>query len=131
MSEILKRLQQSMKSSEKPSSKAEKPKLPKQKPQQTQRRRRKPSDSPEVAPHKKKNVQHNKSLILNLLDTVNVTSLTPKQKRALESLGTSEPQDKTDRKLVTLWDQKKTAVASIELILSILMQHPVEVKLTE
>ncbi|NVM53549.1 MAG: hypothetical protein HWN66_07570 [Candidatus Helarchaeota archaeon] len=75
---------------------------------------------------KKKNVQYNKSQLLQLLNTVNVTNLSQKQKRALKILGTSEPTDKSDRKLVTLWDQKKITVASLELILSIFMQQPIE-----
>ncbi|NVM31016.1 MAG: hypothetical protein HWN65_19400 [Candidatus Helarchaeota archaeon] len=45
----------------------------------------------------------------------------------MKILGTSEPKDKSDRKLVTMWDQKKTTIASLELILSVFMQQPTEI----
>ncbi|MHA1267135.1 MAG: hypothetical protein ACTSRS_17985 [Candidatus Helarchaeota archaeon] len=132
MSEILRRLQNQLKKvKEKEDEKKPRVKRIKKEPTATmppQRKRRGRRPLLEGPIYQKKNAQHNKSLLLQLLKTVNVTNLTKKQKRALNSLGTFEPVDKSDRKLVTLWDQKKTTIASLELILSILMQQPIEIQ---
>ena len=148
MSEILKRLQKVMK--EKEEKKPPKQIVPKKEPPKEEPPKKelphaiKPTvkkvkrklvkvPKPEVKPvtKKKRNVQYNKSQLLKLLNTVNLTDLSPKQKRALKTLGTSEPMDKSDRKNVTLYDQKKTTLASLELILSIFMQQPIKITLVD
>ena len=125
MSEILKRLQESMEKAKKKPPKKEIPSEPKK----VKRKPRRIEPKVQEIPRTKRNVQHLKSQLLQLLTTVNFTEFSPKQKRALKSLGAAEPFDKSDRKLVTLWDQKKTTLASLELLLSIFMQQPVEIKL--
>ena len=132
MSEILKRLQKAMKEKTEVSSKKEPPQETKPKAKKAKKKEIKiPKSDVKRVTIKKSNVQYNKSQLLKLLNTVNLTDLTPKQKRALKALGTSEPIDKSDRKIVTLWDQKKTTLASLELILSIFMQQPIKIRLSD
>ena len=126
MSEILKRLQESMeKKKKKPPKKEIKPEI--STPPKVEREKIEGKLELKKISLTKRNVQFNKSQLLKLLNTANISELTPKQKRALKTLGTAEPEDKSDRKLVTLWDQKKNTIASLELLLSIFMQQPIEI----
>lgn len=132
LSEILKRLQKAIKEKKEEPPKKEPPQEVKPKLKRvTKKLIKTPKPDVKEVARKKRNIQYNKSQLLKLLNTINLTNLTPKQKRALKTLGTSEPVDKSDRKNVTLWDQKKTTLASLELILSIFMQQPIKISISD
>lgn len=128
MSEILKRLRESMEEKMKKEELTEEPKEIAPKPKKPRKEAPKVEVEEETAPYIKRNALYNQSQLLNFLKTVNVRKLSKKQQRALEALGTGEPRDKSDRKMVSLWDQKKTTIASLELILSMFMQMPIEIR---